>query len=87
MISVHIINHSRGFYLFLKPRLIQLIIHPLIRQQLGVRSLLNDLPIMNDHDLIRACDGRKAMRDHKRRAPVQESCQRALNDLLGLRIH
>ena len=51
--------------LLLKPCLIQLIIHPLIRQQLGVRSLLDDLPIVNDHDLIRIRDGRKAVRDHK----------------------
>ena len=58
------------FYLFLKPRLIQLIIHALIRQQLGVRSLFDDLPIVNDHDLIRACDGRETMRDHKGRASI-----------------
>ena len=35
----------------------------LIRQQLGVRSLFDDLPIVDDNDLIRARDGRKAMRD------------------------
>ncbi|HSG44003.1 MAG TPA: IS3 family transposase [Anaerolineales bacterium] len=44
------------------------------RQQLGVRSLLDDLAIVNDHDLIRLCDGRKAMRDHEKKGlPLQEA--------------
>ena len=71
----------------METRPIQLIIHPLIRQQLGMRALLDDPAVVNDHDLIRLRDGRKAMRDHKGCASLQKSRKRALDDLLGLRIH
>lgn len=37
--------------LLLKTRPIQLVIHPLIRQKLRMRSLLDDRAIVDDHDL------------------------------------
>jgi hypothetical protein len=49
----------------LKPRLIQLIIHPLVCRQLEGRSLLDDFPIVDDHNLIRIRDGREAVREIK----------------------
>ena len=73
--------------LFLKPRLIQLIIHSLLCQQLTMLTLLDDLPIVNDHDPICIRDRRNLMRDHKGCASLQQLRQRGLNDLLGLNIH
>ncbi len=52
-------------YSLLKSRLIQVIVHSLICQQLGVRSLLDDLAIVDNHNFIGIRDRRKTMRDHK----------------------
>ncbi len=51
--SVKLVNAGRVAPTLGNPVLYKLIIHPLIRQQLGVRSLLDDLPIVDDHDLVR----------------------------------
>jgi len=52
-------------YSLLKSRSIQIIIHTLICQQFRMRSLLDDLPIMDNDDLVGINNRRKTMGDYK----------------------
>lgn len=54
----------------LKPRLVQIIIHALLHQQLAMPALFDDSSIVNDHDPICICNRRQPVRDHEGRASL-----------------
>src|SRR5262245_56966403 len=55
-------------------------------QQLGVRALVDQLPVLEDQDAIRPLDGREAMRDHQAGAPGEELVDGVLQQMLRLRV-
>ena len=62
---------------------IQAGIESLVFQQLLVRPLLNNLPRLNDHNIVGIFDRRKTVRDHERGTTRQQAFQTLLHDCLG----
>ncbi|MBV6467014.1 MAG: hypothetical protein PGMFKBFP_02346 [Anaerolineales bacterium] len=52
-----------------------------------MRPLLDHLSAFDHHDAVGVGDGGQAVRDDERSAPLKQRRQRALDDLLGLRVH
>src|SRR5207248_11464419 len=65
---------------------VQLSVPAVLRQELGVGAALHDLPVLHDEDLVRAADGREAVRDHERRAATPQRTQPVLDGRLALRV-
>ena len=57
-----------------------------MRQQLVVRSLLDDAPVVEHHDEIRVADRREPVGDHERCPPGHEALERVEDHGLGLRV-
>ena len=55
-------------------------------QQLFVRTLLHDLPTLDDADEVSMDDGREAVSDDDRRASRHQTVERTLHEALTLRI-
>lgn len=67
----------------LELRLVQPPVGALSRDELVVRALLHDVTVLHHEDEIGVADGRKAVRDHERRASLSESGHRVLQQQLG----
>ena len=49
-----------------------------------VRAALGDAAPVEDHDLVRAHDGREPVGDHDNRAPLGQACESTLDERLVL---
>ena len=58
-------------------------VNAIMRQQLGMRPLLDDSPVIEDHDPVGPLDRGKAVRDQDRGAADHQPSQRFLHDRLG----
>src|SRR3954447_5550067 len=56
---------------------------PVGREQIGLPSSLDDAPVVDNHDLVGAADGREPVGDDQRGAAAQEPVERALDQQLG----
>ena len=63
-------------------RVVQLGIEAVLRKQLFVAALFDDVAVLHDEDEVGVADGRKAVRDDKGGAPHRQLIHRLLNELL-----
>ena len=57
-------------------------VQPSALQQIGVPALLDDLPLVQDHDAVGVPDGREAVGDDYGRAPPEKLVERPLDQHL-----
>src|SRR3984885_13398085 len=55
------------------------------RQEFGVRSVLDDLPVFHDQDHVGITDGRQPVRDHEARAALPQRRHRVMDQPLAAR--
>ena len=72
--------------LILVLQLIQLEVHPAVRQQFLVRPHLADLPLMHDDDLVRTLHRRQPVRYDQRRPSFYHASERVTHFELGFRV-
>src|SRR5579863_422419 len=66
---------------------VELSVVSVARQQLLVRTALDDLAVMEYDNLVRVANGRDTMRDEERRTVLHHAAQTAQDLFLGLRIN
>ena len=66
---------------------VEVVVVALLAQQLGVGAPLDDLPVVQHHDLGRRLDGGEAVGDDEAGAPLHEHVQGPLDQLLGRGVH
>ena len=76
---------SADFLIFVL-QLIQLVVNAAIGKQLLVGTHFADLSLMHDDDLVRALDGREAVRDDERGASFDHAAEGVANPKFGFRI-
>ena len=65
------------------PAAVELGVAPAALEELVVRALLDDGPVLEHDDQVRAADGREAVGDDERGAAVEQAPQRVLDPALG----
>src|SRR4051812_48632695 len=65
---------------------VQLTIPAIGRDQLAMGSALDDPAVLHHEDLVRALDGRQAMRDDERRSPLAERAQTVADERFALAV-
>src|ERR1700693_4883782 len=66
--------------------LIERVVEAMSREQLGMATLLDDLALIHDDDVVGVADGREAVRDHDAGSALSKSRHRLLDLDLGARV-